>query len=157
MSESSGSPIRTFIFALLGLGRAGKILYGLVFVLAVPAFVVWSVVLPRWRFSDQDEQLFKAARHGNVAGIEQSLTAGAHVSAASPVDRKTALHRAAIFGHTAAVRALLEHGADPSALGSDGRSALDIAVAARAEEKNPALAHALDEAIAALRAAEAKR
>jgi ankyrin repeat protein len=138
-------------FALLGLGRSGQILYVTLFVLAVPAMVVWSVVLPRWRFSDQDERLFRAARHGDVAGLEQSLAAGAHVNAASPVDGKTALCRAAIFGHADAVRMLLERGADATVHGSDGQTALDIAVAARAEEKNPAIAHNLEAVVTLLR------
>ena len=54
--------------ALFGLNRAGKILYTTLFVLAVPALVAWNVWLPRLRFSDQDERLFKAARHGNSPG-----------------------------------------------------------------------------------------
>lgn len=76
MSDSP-SPIRTVLFALLGLGRAEKIHYGTLAALAIPALAVWFVFLPRWKFSDQDEQLFRAARHGNVAGVESSLAAGA--------------------------------------------------------------------------------
>lgn len=144
-------------FALLGLGRAGQALYVALFVLAVPALVVWFVVIPRWRFSDHDEALFRAARHGDAAGVERSLAAGARVDAASPVDGKTALCRAAIFGHTDAVRMLLEHGADASIRGSDGQSALDVAMAARHAEKDPAIAHNLDAVVAALRGAESGR
>jgi hypothetical protein len=136
--SDSPSPIRTVLFALLGLGRAGKILYGALVALAIPALAVWFVFLPRWRFSDQDEQLFRAARHGDVAGVESSLAAGARVDAASPVDRKTALFRAAIFGHAPAVKALLQHGADASARGSDGQTALQVALKARDGEKDPA-------------------
>jgi hypothetical protein len=153
-TSSSKTP---WFFALLGLGRGGQILYGSLFVLAVPAMVVWFVVLPRWRFSDQDEQLFRAARHGDAAGIEQSLAAGARVNAASPIDGKTALCRAAIFGHADTVRALLEHGADASRRGSDGQTALDIAIAARGSEKDPAIARHLDAVVTILRAAEATR
>jgi hypothetical protein len=144
-------------FALLGLGRAGERLYLALFVLAVPALAVWTVFLPRWRFSDHDEALFRAARHGDAAGVERSLADGAHVNAASPVDGKTALCRAAIFGHADAVRVLLEHGADASARGSDGQTALDVATAARTQEKDPAIAHNLDTVLAALRGAESKR
>ena len=143
-----------WFFALLGLGRGGQILYGTLFVLAVPALVVWFVVLPRWRFSDQDERLFRAARHGDVAGVEQSLAAGARVNATSPVDGKTALCRAAIFGHADAVRVLLEHGADASLRGTDGHSALDIATAARTAEQDPTATRALDAVLIALRATE---
>ena len=56
------TPSRTqsILFALLGLNRAGKILYGSMFVLAVPALLAWFVWLPRLRFSDEDERLFRA-------------------------------------------------------------------------------------------------
>jgi hypothetical protein len=157
------SPVTTsgadtpWFFALLGLGRSGRLLYGALFVLVIPALVLWVVVLPRWRFSEQDERLFRAARHGDSAGVEQSLVAGAHVNAASPVDGKTALFRAAIFGHAGTVRTLLEHGADASAHGNDGQSALDVAEAAREKEKDPALAHDLDTVMTMLRDAEARR
>ncbi len=76
------------------------------------------------------------------------------MNAASPVDRKTALFRAAVFGHADVVRALLEHGADPEARGSDGRTALEVTLAARAETKDPAAAAALDAVAAALRAVQ---
>ena len=155
---TESSPGKTpWFFALLGLGRAGTILYTTLFVLAVPALVVWTVVLPRLRFSDQDERLFRAARHGDVAGVEQSLSAGARVNVASPVDGKTALFRAAIFGHAPAVRSLLEHGADVSVRSGGDQTALDVAQAARASEKDPAIAKNLDAVVAALRDAEGKR
>jgi hypothetical protein len=146
-----------WFFALLGLGRGGQILYRILFVLAVPALAVWTVVLPRLRFSDEDERLFRAARHGDVAGVEHSLSAGARVNATSPVDGKTALFRAAIFGHAPAVRSLLEHGADASVRSSGDQTALDVAQAARASEKDPATARNLDAVVAALRDAEGKR
>ena len=139
------------LFMLLGLNRAGRILYTTLFIVAVPALVAWFVLVPRLRFSDEDERLFRAARHGDRAGVERSLAAGGRVNGASPVDGKTALFRAAGFGHADLVRLLLAKGADPSARGSDGRSALDVALAARAGEKDPALARALDAVAAALR------
>lgn len=145
----------SWILALFGLGRAGRLLYGTLFVLAVPALVAWFVWLPRLRFSDADEQLFRAARHGDAAGVERALAAGAGVNDASPVDGKTALFRAAIFGHSAAVRTLLEHGADAAVRGRDDRTALDVAVAARSKEQNSESAHDLDAVVALLRAAEA--
>ena len=147
----------SWILALFGLGRAGKILYGVLFVLAVPALLGWFVVLPRLRFSEEDERLFRAARHGDVAGVERALSAGAGVNDASPVDGKTALFRAAIFGHRAAVRTLLDHGADAATRGSDGRTALEVAIAARASEKNPAAAGDLDAVVTLLRGVEAGR
>jgi hypothetical protein len=137
-------------FALLGLGRGGRLVLALLLAVAGAAFIAWKVLLPGWSFTDQDERLFRAARHGDVAGIEQALAAGAHIDAASPIDGKTALCRAAIFGRAEAVRTLLARGADASVRGTDGRTALDVATAARADERDPALARDLDVAIAAL-------
>ena len=116
----------SIVLALFGLNRAGKILYTTLFVLAVPALVAWTVWLPRLRFSDQDERLFKAARHGDRPGVEQALASGARVNAASPIDGKTALFRAAVFGQAHALRALPDHGAHPATPGNDGRSALEV-------------------------------
>jgi hypothetical protein len=140
-------------FALLGLGRVGRVVFPLLLAAAGAAFICWKVLLPGWSFTDQDERLFRAARHGDVAGIAQALAAGAHIDAASPVDGKTALARAAIFGRADAVRTLIARGADASVRGTDGRTALDVATAARADETDPGLAHDLDAVIAALRTA----
>jgi ankyrin repeat protein len=142
------------LFALLGLNRAGRILYTTLFVLAVPAGLAWFVLLPRVQFNEEDERLFRAARHGDVAGIERSLAGGGHVNAAAPIDGKTALFRAAVFGHTDAVRALLRHGADPTRRGNDGRTALEIVLAERPKESDRPRAEALDAVAAALRAAK---
>jgi len=150
----ASSPGSTILYTLLGLNRAGRMLYLAVFVLAVPALVAWFVVVPRLRFSDQDEQLFRAARHGDSAGVARALDAGADVNVAAPVDHRTALSRAAIFGHVAVVRLLLERGADVNARGSDGRSALEITTDARAHETNAAPGRALDDVVAVLREAK---
>lgn len=144
---------RSFLLALFGLNRAGQILYVTLFVLAVPALTVWTVFMPRFRFHEQDERLFKAARHGDVAGIERALAEGANINAAAPIDTKTALFRAAAFGHADAVRALLKDGADPERRGRDDRTVLQFAEDARKEEKDPARARALDQVIDALRGA----
>ena len=138
---------------LLGLNRAGKYLYLTLFVLAVPALTFWTVVLPRMRFSDEDERLFRAARHGDGVAVARSLDAGAGVNDESPVDRKTALFRAAVFGHAEVVRLLLDRGADPQARGSDGRTALEVVDAARKDEKNAAVLRGLDDVVSVLRAA----
>jgi hypothetical protein len=155
MSSSPPLGVRVLL-ALLGLGRGGKILYLTLFVLAVPAFVVWTVVLPRIRFGDEEERLFRAARHGDAAGIERSLAAGGKVNAVSPVDGKTALFRAAIFGHAAAVRTLVAHGADATLRAADGRTALEVTLAARAIEKDPAIVRELDAIAGILEVAEEK-
>jgi ankyrin repeat protein len=152
MSTPSGASI---LYTVLGLNRAGQILYTTLFVLAVPALLVWTVVLPRLRFSDQDEMLFQAARHGNREGVEHALAAGADVDAVAPVDRKTALFRAAIFGHAEVVRLLLDRGASTTVTGSDGRSVLEVTTEARANEKDPAVAHALESVATVLRQAKA--
>jgi hypothetical protein len=144
------------LFALFGLNRAGKILYGTVFLVAVAVFA-GRQILPSLQFSDQDEQLFRAARHGDRAAIEQALSAGASLAHTAPVDRKTALFRAAVFGHADVVRLLIERGADPNAVGADGRSALDVVTAAREEEKDPAAAGALDAVAKVLREAAGSR
>jgi hypothetical protein len=153
MANSNGS---TILYTLLGLNRAGRMLYGAVFVLAVPALAAWFVVLPRLRFSDQDEQLFRAARHGDRAGVERALAAGADVNASAPVDRRTALFRAAVFGHAEIVRVLLKRGASADARGSDGRTALEVTEEARSHETNPVAAHALDAVALVLNDAKAQ-
>ncbi len=152
---SSGAP--AWLLALFGLNRAGKILYLSVFVLAIPALTFWSVFLPRMRFSEADEQLFRAARHGDVAGIEQSLDAGAKVDDEAPIDRKTALFRAAVFGYPDAVKALLSHGANPAARGADGRTALEVVTEAIGEEKDPRRTAAARSGRDVLQNAEPKR
>ena len=140
------------LFTLFGLNRAGQILYAVV---AVFAFCWWtdvfSDVLSGVRFSAPDEQLFRAARHGDRAGVERALADGASLQHTAPVDRKTALFRAAVFGHADVVRLLLERGADPSARGADGRTALEVVVVARQEEKDLAAARSLDAVAGVLR------
>ena len=142
---------QSVLFALLGLGRGGKIFYLTLFVLAVPAMVAYFVWLPRVRFSDADEHLFRAARHGDRGGIERALSEGARVTDVSPVDGKTALFRAAVLGHADAVRLLLDRGADRQARGNDGRTVAEIVTAARGDEREKAAATALDAVAAALR------
>ena len=152
-SEPKATNERSFLLPLFGLNRAGRILYITLFVLAIPAFTVWIVVVPRLRFHEQDERLFKAARHGDVTGIERALADGADINAAAPIDTKTALFRAAAFGHAEAVRALLKDGADPERRGRDGRSVLQFAEDTRKEERDPARAHALDLVIETIKGA----
>ena len=147
----------SLLYVLLGLNRAGRIFHRILFVLAVPALLGWFVLMPRLRFHDEDERLFRAARHGDIAGVEQSLTAGGRLNVAAPIDGKTVLFRAAVFGHADLVRMLLKRGADSQVRGNDGRIALEVVVAARADEHDRARAQALDAVIAALRDAESGR
>jgi hypothetical protein len=151
------SRTQEILFALFGLNRAGRILYTTLFVLAVPALMVWTLVLPRAHFSEEDERLFRAARHGDVAALTQSLDEGAGVNDAAPVDGKTALFRAAVFGHTDAVRLLISRGADPAKRGNDGRTALEVVTAAIADEKDPSASKALASVASLLKAMEPKR
>lgn len=141
------------LLALFGLNRAGRILYVSLFVLAVPAGMAWFLLLPRLRFHESEERLFRAARHGEVAAIERALADGANVNAAAPIDGKTALSRAATFGHADAVRALLKDGADPERRGNDDRTALQLAEEARAAERDESRARSLDQVVAALKGA----
>ena len=140
-----------WLLTLFGLNRAGQILYVSLFVLTIPALTFWTVLLPRLRFSETDERLFKAARHGDVAGIDRAIADGAHVNAEAPVDRKTALFRAVTFAQVDAVRALLKAGADPEHRGSDDKTALQLAEDARRGEQNGPRGPAYDQVIAALR------
>jgi len=86
---------RPVLYALFGLSRAGQIPYVTLFLLAIAAFA-GRQILPTLQFSDQDEQLFRAARHGDRAAVEQALTNGASLEHAAPIDHKTALFRAAV-------------------------------------------------------------
>jgi len=154
---SSSVSEHRLLFTLFGLNRAGQILYGVLLLLGGAAVVGWFVVLPRVQFHDAEEALFKAARHGDVAGITRALDEGARVNAVAPVDRKTAVFRAAVFGQVEAVRALASRGADLTIRGNDGQTVLEYVTAARSEERDAAKAQALDLVISALRAAEAGR
>lgn len=154
MASSGGAP--PWLLFLFGLNRAGEILYKALFVLAVPALMLWTL-LPGMRFSDADEQLFRAARHGDVAGIKEALDIGARVDAEAPTDRKTPLFRAAVFGYADAVKTLLSHGANPVARGSDGKTALEVVTEAIGDEKDPAARRALEVVAGVLKSSEPRR
>lgn len=147
MADTADRPV---LFTIFGLNRAGRVLYMSLFVLAVPAFVAWTVLLPRLRFHDAEEHLFKAARHGDVAAIDRALAEGANVNAEAPIDGKTALFRAAAFGYVDAVRALLKAGADAEKRVA-GKTVLEFAEDVRKEERDQARAKTYDQVIAALR------
>jgi hypothetical protein len=145
---------RPILYTLLGLNRAGKLLHVAVLFAATAGIAWWLVVRPQSRFHDEDEMLFRAARHGDVAGIDRSLDAGAQINVQAPVDGKTAIFRAAVFGHADAVRELLKRGADVERRGNDGRTVLEVVASARAEEHDPARAKALDAVASALRSVQ---
>jgi hypothetical protein len=148
---------RPILYALFGLNRAGQVLWSVLIVGGFAAFVVWKVFLPTLLFSDADEQLFRAARHGDRAGIERALEAGAGVNDPSPLDGRTAIFRSAAFGYPDVVRALLEHGADPAYQARDAGTVRDVVTTTRGQEKNPEAARALDEVAAVLREWEQRK
>jgi len=152
-ADSKDHPV---LYTILGLNRAGQILQFVALALAVAGGMFYFTVLPGLRFSEQDEQLFRAARHGDRPGVERALADGARINATAPVDGKTAVFRAAVFGHDEVVRYLIEHGADAAARGADGRTALDVVQAAREEEKDRAAVKALDAVLAVLRDAKGR-
>jgi ankyrin repeat protein len=61
---------------------------------------------------------------GQQAAIEALVAAGAELGAADVLGGDTALHLAALWGHTAAVRLLLRRGADVAALDGLGNTPL---------------------------------
>ncbi len=142
------------LYTLLGFNRAGKFLYGGLILLAGPALAWWFIWRPSSQFHDEDEHLFRAARHGDVAGIDRALDAGARVNAAAPIDGKTAIFRAAVFGHADAVRDLLQRGADTNARGNDGKTVLEIVTSVRSEELDPGRANRLAAVASVLESAQ---
>src|SRR5437762_11057023 len=154
MTDKADTSEPFFLYLLLGFNRAGRFMWLTIFVLAIPVLTLWTVLLPKWRFSAADEHLFKAARHGDVAAIEQALGEGATVDARAPIDHKTALFRAVSFGQADAVRALLKHGADIEARSLDDKTVLQFAEEIRKDDTDAERARRLDAAIAALKAAQ---
>lgn len=144
------------LLTIFGLNRAGQILWALLIIGGI-AWFVNSTILPGRNFSDLDERLFRAARHGDRAGAEQALGDGAGVNDISPIDGRTALFRAATFGHADVVKALIDNGADREQRGWDSQTALDIVIQARNEEKDAAAKYALDEVAAVLQGGEAHK
>ena len=77
--------------------------------------------------SPGEESVFEAAAFGRVARLEELLSAEPELARAWSEDGFTPLHTAAQNGDAELVRLLLEHGADPGATASDGRSPRDLA------------------------------
>ena len=65
-----------------------------------------------------------ASRNGHLKVCENLLKEGANVNAKTKSGGVTPLHRAAYRGNTSIVKLLLQHRADPTAVDSDGKSAL---------------------------------
>jgi outer membrane protein assembly factor BamB len=78
------------------------------------AAVVVAVSSAPARADDRAEDLFAAARRGDVKAVESFLDRGVEVNAKSPYGA-TALHFAAVKGHVEVVKLLLKRKADPNA------------------------------------------
>src|SRR6267378_7356960 len=63
-----------------------------------------------------DLDVFAAAAAGSLEALERQLASNPKSAGAFAGDGWTPLHLAAFFGHTGAVRLLLERGADPHAM-----------------------------------------
>lgn len=75
----------------------------------------------------EDERLVRAIRSHDAEAVAAALAAGADPNAADAEFRMPPLWLAAIEGDAAAARLLIDAGADPDGLGSDGRTPLHAA------------------------------
>ncbi len=66
------------------------------------------------------QQIIEAAISGNLGRIEALVMSDATLANVCSADHKTPLHFAAAHGHNAVVTYLLENGADPLAVDSEG-------------------------------------
>ena len=87
----------------------------------------------RSKSADGDTALHMAALWGDVAAVEQLLTAGAFVNEVGAAGR-TALYYAALEGHVAVAERLVAAGADPDMVVNIGMSSRDVA--AQREDKS---------------------
>lgn len=78
--------------------------------------------------------LLVAARAGKPEAAGALLEAGAHVDARDVAYGETALHKAAMIGHSELARTLIAHGADLNASSKAGSTPLHIAATANREE-----------------------
>jgi len=78
-------------------------------------------------FADATDELFAASSYGDIAEMQRAIDAHADINFASRLG-ETPLCVAARKGNTAAVRLLLQHGADPAVTGSDQHTALEWAL-----------------------------
>jgi hypothetical protein len=79
--------------------------------------------------SSANEKLVDAAKSGDVAEIERQIAAGADPNAFEGTDRSTPLQRAALYGHGAAIAALVKAGAHVDGANSYGTTPLMFAAA----------------------------
>ena len=80
MTDKADTSEPFFLYLLLGFNRAGRFMWLTIFVLAIPVLTLWTVLLPKWRFSAADEHLFKAARHKSSMSFTTVLSGNACLS-----------------------------------------------------------------------------
>ncbi len=85
------------------------------------------------RTSDGDSLLMLASINGHSETVRLLLEQGASPDLCNQ-HRRTALMQAAMANHAEVVRQLLQAGANPQALDADGKSALELAQAAAAQD-----------------------
>ena len=78
--------------------------------------------------SSSEQDIFIAASTGNVARLKTLLTADPTLIDAYGPNGKSPLHDAALAGQNAAVKYLLEQGADPMLADEDGNTAIGAAL-----------------------------
>ena len=92
-----------------------------------------------------EDDVWQAAKRGDVAALERHVEAGASLDAPEPSSSTTPLAWTALHGHLAAATWLLDNGAEVNALNADGSTALhSAAFMGRAEIVRLMLEHGAD-------------
>src|SRR5215467_9247740 len=91
--------------------------------------------------------LLEAAHKGDIASLKSNLASDPNLACASNDTGETALHKAAEGGHLEAILALLDAGANPDAVRSDGLRPINCAL--RHQRQNPLQAGVLAGALLA--------
>lgn len=108
--------LRTSTFFFFLAGSAGALLSG------CPELPPEGDVAPTFDQSSlpAKQQIIEAAISGNLGRVEALIASDATLANVCNADYRTPLHFAAAHGHNAIVTYLLENGADPLAVDSDG-------------------------------------
>ncbi len=133
---------------LLPLGVGVFTIVPAVFVAAIVGAIVSNTPLGADGAGRDDSALRMAAMEGDVAGVTQAIEAGADVNEPFTMSRMTALHEAALRGHTEVMECLLDADANPNQQSGDGGTPLHLAVfLGRAEATEVLLDRGADVAI----------